>query len=399
MIHSISLKKWILKAFVVVCFIGLLLPNISLFNEKENETIIRKENRKITEFPTFNLLQKEFYPKFENFYQDRLFGRDKLIYAWSILNYKCHVILKGNLIVGKHGWLFDKGASVKGFKDKEIKLKKIKDIQNWCAKNNVEFVLIVPPYKNAVYTDYLPHNIRVSSPDYSKIENDLIKSCQKLKINYISLYKPLLEGRKTFKNDIYWWDDHHWSYEGAAIAADTVLKYIKKQQPSFEYKGMKFDGTYRNGFKECSQVKSLGIANRLSGQTKVPWSKSFSNQIFGIEKKKKKRVEFINQPISNNYIQEKIVNGECLVYNSKTNNTFKSLFVCDSYAGYMTTYPSQFLPQMVNTHYSKKMGGKKDNTNLERLVKEYHPNLVILEINAPLFFHSKGVSVFNEIKY
>ena len=55
MIHSISLKKWTLKALVVVYFLGLLLPNITLFNEKENEAIIRKENRKITEFPRFIL--------------------------------------------------------------------------------------------------------------------------------------------------------------------------------------------------------------------------------------------------------------------------------------------------------------------------------------------------------
>ena len=396
--HSISLRKWILKAFVIVCFIGLLLPNITLFNEKENAAIVRKENRKITAFPKIQLLKKDFYPKFEKFYQDRLFARDKLIYAWSILNYKCHVIIKGDLVVGKHGWLFSKGANVKEFKDKEIKLKKLKEIQDFCDKRGIKFAFIAPPYKNAIYADYLPRELRSTAPDYHKIENDLINECKKMKINYISLYKPLLRGRKLFHNDIYWWDDHHWSYEGASIASDVVLKYIKKYRSNFEYNGMEFDGTYKSGYKECSQAKSLGIDNENSRQAKAPWSKKFTNQIYGVDKYTSEKVVFSKEPISNNYLWGKIVKGESRVYNDRTNNNLKILFLCNSYGSYMTTYLSQFISKMVNTHYLDK-AEKKKNTDLRNLIKQYQPDLVVLEISAPTFFNSKGIGIFKEIKY
>ena len=398
MVDFADIRRWLLKSFVGICFIGLLLPNITLFNEKENEAIVRKENRRITAFPSYSLTDKRFYPDFEKFYQDRLFGRDYLIYAWSILNYKCKVILKDNYVVGKNGWLFAIGHNVKTFRDKKLKLDAVKKIQNYCIENKVNFIFIVPPYKNAVYADYLPQRIRSAVPLYGKIENELIDECKKAKINYISLYDPLLKGRKNFHRDVYWWDDHHWSYEGASIAADIILKHIKEKNANFRYDGIPFDGTFINGSKECSQVKALGVEKLSNRRAKVPWSRQFTKQIFGIDKYTSKKVQFVKEPISNNYLQEKIVRGESIVINKSTTNDVKLLFLCDSYGGYMSTYVSQFVKKMINTHYVGKVEIKK-STNLNYLIKEYKPDFVILEISAPDFYNSKDDSKLKHIVF
>ena len=42
----------------------------------------------------------------------------------------------------------------------------------------------------------------------------------------------------------------------------------------------------------------------------VPWSESFSNRIFGIDKYTLEKVEFVNQPISNNYISFEYIGQE-----------------------------------------------------------------------------------------
>lgn len=398
MVEFAVLRRRLLQGFVLVWFVGLLLPNISLPNEKENAVNISKENRKITPFPSLNLIDKRFYTDLEKFYQDRLFGRENLIYAWSKLNYKCNVMLDEEYVKGKKGWLFRKKHTIKAFNDKELKLKKIKNIQNYCKIHDVDFIFIVPPYKNAVYSNLLPEKIRTSAPAYNKIENDLINSCKNLKINYLSLYKPLLKSKKLFPNDIYWWDDHHWSYEGASIAADTVLKYIKTKKSDFIYDSMPFDGTYKNGRKETSMVSALGVRDLGSGYTKVPWSKQFTDQIYGVDQYTSKQVQFKNEPISNHYILEKTIKGECLIFNKTTKNNFKILFLCDSYGGNMTTYMSQFVPYMINTHYLRKTG-KKNNTDLKKLIKKYHPDIVILEIGAPEFFNSKGDTYLKHIVF
>lgn len=398
MIHSISLKKWTLKALVVVCFLGLLLPNITLFNEKENEAIIRKENRKITEFPRFNLLQKKFYPEFEKYYQDRLFGRDKLIHAWAKTNYKFDIMLKDNLVKGKNNHLFDINMNVKSFRDSDEKLKRIKDIQNYCSSQSVKFVLLLPPYKNAVYTDYMPSKYILGYPKYDIIENTVVKSCNSFNINYITLYQPLLNAKKNSTQDLYFPDDHHWSYQGSSVGADAVLKYIKTQFPKFYYDGMQFDGSFRDAYKECRYAKDLGIADSSSNRAKAPWSKTFTNEIYGIDYLTNKEVQFIDRPVSNVYLWSRMVNGEAVIINKQTKNHLKVLFLSDSYIGYMAPYLSQHIYCGIYTHYLDCAGDKK-NTNLRVLLYKYKPDIVVLEMAAPSFLKSGKVSRFANLTW
>lgn len=394
-----SFRKWGLKVFVALCFLCLLIPNRSLFQEAKNAAIVRAENRRITAFPAFKPMTKNFYTEIEKFYQDRLYKRDKLIKVWCRLNFYLGIIVKDNLFMGKNKWLFDKGAAINRLADKDIKIDKLKKIQDYCNNNGADFVFIAPPYKNAIYADYIPEDIKAAYKPFIVFDNEVIKACKDKGVNYISLYDALIEARKKNIKPIYLADDHHWSYEGAAVAADEVLKYIKAKNPSFNYNGLGLDGTYVRAFKEHSQISSLGLAkNGVTNVWQAPWSKEFTYEVYGVDQYSGKETQFSKgkYPVSNAYLWGRIVNGEGIVINKATKNKFRVLFLNDSYASYMTTYMSQHISNMVHTHF-RDHAGKKKNTNLKYLINKYKPDLVILEISSPTFFNSAKDTVFSNI--
>ncbi len=54
----------------------------------------------------------------------------------------------------------------------------------------------------------------------------------------------------------------------------------------------------------------------------------------------------------------------------------------------MATYLTQYVSYMVLTHHSNH-AGKKKNTDLKYLLDRYKPDLVILSMGAPGFFHAQ----------
>ena len=127
-------KKVIPITFIVIFATCLTIPNTGLPREEENTKTVAKENRKITSFPQASTVSKNFYIEFEKWYQDRLRHRDNIIRFWNQINFNLGVILKNNIFIGKHNWLFNKDNCIKNFLDSNEKIKSIKKLQNFCKK-------------------------------------------------------------------------------------------------------------------------------------------------------------------------------------------------------------------------------------------------------------------------
>lgn len=389
-----------LKTIIAICFItlftvALAIPNTGLLREKENTAIVAKENRKITAFPQESTTSKKFYTEFEKWYQDRLRYRDKIISFWKQSNFNFGVILKDNIILGKNDWLFNTNNCLKFFKEPKEKIQKIKDLQNYCQKNKIDFIIMIPPNKESIYRDYFPEAIRSKHkiPIYWQTQaENLFKKNQ---INYISVTKQIENQRKIEMHDLYFNDDHHWSYYASSTASDLLMKKLEKDLHKNFYQGLKFDGTTKKATKEYSYANQLGL--KLNHEFMAPWSKNYTNELYLTDTSTGKTRK-ISNVISNNVMWSPMLRGEGIVNNKSTKNNIKILILGDSYSSYMIPYLSQNINEIISTHYTR-VAGKKKEVNIKKLINKHKPNAIVLIINEATFFHSNANYIFKNIKY
>lgn len=391
-----KLKRVIPVSFIVLFAVFLAIPNTGLYRGEKNARLIAQtENRRITPRPTQSLKSKEFYEQFEKWYQDRLRYRDTAIKLWRQGNLHIGVILNSSIIVGKNKWLLDKNACLRNFVDAENKIKKIKALQDYCNKHNKSFILLVPPNKESVYRDYFPEQIQLNykTPEYFQIESENL--FKKYQINYLSVTDLIATQRQTEKHDLYFSDDHHWSYFAASAAADMLMQKLNKELHTNFYQGLKFDGTSKIATKEHSYATKLAL--NYTDKTIAPWSNNYTNEIY-ISDSYTNKIEKAKTVVANNYLWERMLKGEGIVINKTINNNISLLILGDSYSSYMVPYLSQNVKKIITTHYRDCIENKKE-VNTQKLFKKYDPDAVVLIINETNFFHSSSENIFHNLKF
>lgn len=389
-----KLKKIIPVSFIVLFAASLFIPNTGLPRIEINaREVASRENRKIYSFPTNSISSKEFYTQFDNWYQDRLYRKYKLISLWSELNYNLGVSIKEDIILGKNGWLFSRARCLNSFKDSEKKIKIVKQIQNYCSNKHKDFIFITPPNNETIYRNMFPDYEKKKYKNPTYITTNAVNQIKSNQIKYISLKEDLLKEKEYNSNTpLYFKDDHHWSYYGSSIATNTLLKEINKVHKDLKYKGLSFDGSTRTAYKSSYYSNSLGF--NQSYVTIAPWSKNFTENIYLT--KYTGKTEKVKQVLSHNILWESMAKGEAIITNRESLNKIKILIIGTSYSTYMSPYLSQFCEKVILTHYSNCQGNKNE-VNISRLIKKYNPDVVILEILENEFYHT-NINHFAKIK-
>ena len=388
-------KNLIIKIFIAIFICFLIYPNTGLFRGSKNVAMIAKENRKITTFPKESLKSKKFYTNFEKWYQDRLRHRDKAIGYWRKVNFEMGIILKDNIFIGKDEWLFNRHNAIKNFQDPQIKANHIKKLQDYCQSKGKQFILMVPPPKEAVYMDYFPEHEKRKFKDYFVWENQLRVLARNNNINYLSVADELFAQRKVSDDALYFNDDHHWSYYGSVIATEVLLGKIKTYNNKLKDEKIILDGSFREAYKEWSYFGQLGFGKNT--KTFAPWSKGFSKEIYVTDCYTKKTKK-LDKVLSNDTLWGRIVKGEAIIDNKEVKNGLIVLVLGDSYSSYMMPYLSQKVSRIVSTHY-RDCAEKKKKVEVNRLLEQYNPDVVVLEIVGNGFFHSKGNNNFKNMVY
>lgn len=377
-------KGFYYKSFIAIFIIGLLFPNTGLFRGQENARIVARENRKITAFPKESLKKKSFYTSFEKWYQDRLRYRDKAILAWKKMNYEFGVILSDSIFLGKDKWLFNRGNTINSYRNKKEKALALKRIQDYCLKNNAQFVFLLAPTKEAIYADYFPLKEQRKHKPYAFWEKQVTDSLNAKKIHYLSVTKKLMQDKVSLKEPVYFKDDHHWSYYGAAAASDLLLQQFNIMSKQASFKELSLDIIKDNAFKEYSYANTLGFGQTY--KAKAPWSSKFTQELYLKDCYTGKEQKLKEIP-SNNILWGRIVNGEGIVINKSLKNGHTLLILGDSYSSYMVPYLSQHFGKIVSTHY-RDSHGKKKGVDLKRLLATYKPDYVLLEMLGNSFYAS-----------
>lgn len=382
-----KMQKKFIAAFIACFFILLILPNKGILDEQKHQAEIAKENRRITPFPRFGWSNKKLYSQFENWYKDRIKGRERAIKIWKKANYKMDVILDKDIFRGNNNWLFSRGNRIMALKDGTQKMSRVAAIQEYCDKHNVAFLLIVPPTKEAVYIDEFPERERKNVKSYAYWDDKLQTLANAHHVNYLSVYNRLLDGRKRGMPDLYFPDDHHWSYYGSALAVDSFLQSSQELLKKQFYVLKPMDIVYHKAFKEASYAHRLGYG--WTTEIDAPYSSQFTDEIY-LEDCYTGKEQKVNQIVSNNLLWGPINNGEAIIKNKKNPEGIKILMLGDSYSSYMAPYLIQYASIVVSTHY-KACAGKKKEVNLAKLIEKYQPDIVMLEILANTFYRSDNV--------
>lgn len=384
----VKIQKKIIAVFIVGFMMLLIIPNLGILNEQKHQAEIAKENRKITLFPRFGWSDKRLYTQFENWYKDRIRGRERAIKLWKEINYKMGVILDKDLFRGTNNWLFSRGNRIINLKDGDRKMQKAYALQEYCKEHNAVFMLLVAPTKEAVYLDKFPERERRGIKNYAYWDDMLRKLAEKNHVNYLEIFDQLEAKRKNSEPDLYFPDDHHWSYYGAEIAADSFLKSAQKLVARHFYEKQSMDMIYPKVFKEASYAHRLGFG--ATWDVDAPYSSKFTDEIYLVDcyTGKEKKVEKI---VSNNLLWGPINNGEAIIKNKKNPKGIKILMLGDSYSSYMAPYLIQYASTVVSTHY-RDCAGKKKEVNLAKLIAKYKPDIVLLEILGNSFYQGDSIA-------
>lgn len=222
--------KKLKRLFILVFMLLLFLPLI-FFNWK-NEYISIIDNRMLKKFPSKeNLVGKDITDYIQNYINDRIGGREKIINVYTILNDKLFNIMEHpTYTYGKNGYIFFKMSRNIEYQEYHRQFAEtIKKIQVYCEERGVPFYFVFNPEKKCVYSEYLPEGVNYNRDWVNKLMSDL----DELGVNYIDNSNFLKERAKeefVFNRK---YDAGHWNDLGAFLGMNNVYEKIHQENPKF----------------------------------------------------------------------------------------------------------------------------------------------------------------------
>jgi hypothetical protein len=182
-------------------------------------------------------VNNEFFSEFTDYAEKRFWPRRELITLNSALMVNVFGISPiKDVILGKNGWLFY-NASTDDFLRRNIlsdsqideAARKLKNIEEYCARNGGKFVCVIAPDKNSVYPEYMPylgekHNERGNA-------DRLLEKLEFYAVTHVNLFEVFANEKP--RRGLYHKLDTHWNNMGAAIAADEILRAAGRGATNF----------------------------------------------------------------------------------------------------------------------------------------------------------------------
>lgn len=218
----------LLKGITILLFCVVLVLPLIFFNFEE-ESISVIDNRLLASNPFDNDLQGDFTTRIENYVNDRIGFRDKMIWGYTVLNDRVfNKMVHPIYTYGKKGYVFGGGITSSGlFSDYHIAFADmIAQQQAYCEDRGIPFLFVFNPAKPAVYSEYLAEGIA-----YSRDWVDLFfVELDKRGVNYLDNTVTMIEAKnagETVFNKKY--DANHWNSTGAYYGTNAILKKLNER--------------------------------------------------------------------------------------------------------------------------------------------------------------------------
>ncbi len=221
--------------FYISCLL-LLAPLVGLVFPDLNPKTDLVENRKLADFPKFNLNKITDYPEaFEGYFDDHFGFRSFLIklngkYKRKVFGIKEE---KAKVLSGKDEWLFFTGNdSVEDYRGLSTftpeHLEKWADIltkkQEYLKSVGVDYLFVVAPNKSSIYPEYLPDWMTKVAPQ-TPLDQLLSYLKRRTDLNVLDLRDSLL-AKKNNGVLLYHPTDTHWNSMGAFVGYREIMAHL-----------------------------------------------------------------------------------------------------------------------------------------------------------------------------
>ena len=347
----IKLKNmYILISILFLCF--LIMPNIIYRIFYKNFDHANYENRTLASKPILVLTNINEYPKkYEEYFNDYLPFRNELVKLKNLNDiFVFKNVFNRIVFIGKEKWLFHKWNNTYSFNEEQLEMAKnnLIHFRDELKKKNIDFILMLCPYKQFIYFEYMPDYIkRKSIKSGTDIFVEYIKNNTDIKVVYPK--EELLKYKDKYQ--LYYKYDSHWNSLGAYIEYTQLMKSLNLYIDNIDNVDIKdFDGnqSYNLGIHQYNDLAYLLSLNSL---------KYYNDD---------------KTYIISNYITKNYYVKDGFLYNSKAyNNENNIMIIHDSYGLNMIDYIATEFKQSEFIHISS---FKNEN------ITEYKPDIVVFEM-------------------
>lgn len=231
-INSDKKYSWLDLIFIVIFFAILFTPMLYVSDaEKSNQ-----ENRILATKPCLiinNDINEKYGTNFNDYFNDRFFGRSVFIKIYDSIYHKLSSIYKNNkaLFVKNSGWMFQK----KSFplpKDTKIIIDNLKNFDDFCKQHGMKLYIMLVPEKEMVYQDILAHSWffdKRKADIFNEYINKILDVLPGNRIIYP--YQELLNAKN--QDYVFFKQAHHWTDYGAYVGYKLLGERIKKDFNNF----------------------------------------------------------------------------------------------------------------------------------------------------------------------
>lgn len=232
----LNASAYVFLTVILLCFVVNFIPR----EDDDNS-----ENRRKAAFPTE--ISQKFPNQFDAYYEDHFPFRSFLIKKF----YTLRKSIKDNpkVIIGKNDWIFLNSSPFNTYAKTDNSLgdftgktllsdeeaaeyeKKIKAQKDYFDEKGIRFLIMIPPNKMSVYSEYAPKAYRKLRAERSRYEQTE-EAIRNAGVPFINL-KKLFEKEKG-EYPLYYRTDTHWNDFGAYTAFQHLMNILMKKVPAVE---------------------------------------------------------------------------------------------------------------------------------------------------------------------
>ncbi|MEJ5347096.1 MAG: hypothetical protein WHS46_00215 [Desulfosoma sp.] len=347
---------------VLSFLVSLFLPLATLRFEQASVS----EKRSLAPFPQWPKNTHEirvFQTAFEKWFDDHFGGRHRLVQAYHLMSLALGTTGSPRVLLGKDGWLFytdpEDGNNLDDYRrtdpltqdDLERWRLVLETKAAWLKSRGIAYFFIVVPNKHTIYPEYYSSRVRVHGVR-SRLDQ-LMDALKDSDVPVLDLRKPFLEAKVLGR--LYHKTDTHWNDLGAALAANVIVDKL------FSFGLTAGQGHYRveDFFQRSAEGGDLARMlnlSRILKEHQVPVVRPGVLRCF-------------------DHNQDDVLNAEDpeLIITSCRSEGKSALIFRDSFFTRLRPFVSEHFRKAVYTMALPEI------ETLERLVKEYAPDVVLEE--------------------
>ena len=378
----INIKNYSIILILFLCF--LIMPNIIYKIFYEHLDHINYENRTLASKPILVSTNINEYPKnYEEYFNDYLPFKTELVKLKNLSDiFVFKNVFAYRVLLGKNKWLIDKDGNLNQkymgieryyFTENELETAKSNLIhfRDELKKKNIDFILMVCPDKQSVYSEFMPNYIkRKSTKNDTDIFVEYIKNNTDIKVVYPK--EELLKYKNKYQ--LYYKYDTHWNNLGAYIGYAELMKSLNIYVDNIDDVNIKsLNGNERFNF-------DIHHYNDMANMLSLSRLKYYNDD----------KTYILSNYIIKNYETNYYISFLNFSYNSKSyNNENNIMIIRDSYTMNMLDYIATGFKQSEFIHID---GFKNEN------ITEYKPDIVVFQSAEKYLIKGRMLNVMPNYK-